>query len=171
MRHYDINIARNITEEVMFRFVTAFTKGIDSSCIYMHSWLPRAPPGMRRHHICTTPELKVDTAHMHPDNNRNMIQVHKNRVLFASYGYEEVSIDITSFFGSTCTDAPLSKEALDAFIPCTASFWIAVISTPYTSLLLAWKYVTTRKPFEIKIVTSDLRVFTYLDPKQTVQTW
>jgi hypothetical protein len=37
--------------------------------------------------------------------------------------------------------------------------------------LLAWKYVTTRKPLEIKIVTSDLRVFTYLDPKQTVQTW
>jgi len=155
----------------MFRFVTAFTKGVDSSCIYMHSWLPRAPPGMRRHHICTTPELKVDTANM-PDNKRNMIHVHKNRVLFASYGYgDSTSIDITSFFSSTCTDTPLSKEALDAFIPCTTSFWIAVISTPFTSLLLAWKYVTTRKPLEIKIVTSDLRVFTYLDPKQTVQTW
>ena len=170
MLHYDINISRSFSR--MFRFVTVL-KRADDACVYMHSWLPYAPLGMHRHYICSTPELREDVvAHVY---SRNMIHVHKNRVLFASYGYgDSTSLDITSFFRSTHTDMSLeliSKEMLDTFIPCTASFWFAVISTPCTSLMLAWKYVTTRRPFELKIVTSDLRVFIYKDPMQTVKPW
>lgn len=157
----------------MLRVVNIFRNGTDVIC--MHSWLPWAPVGMSRYHICPSYDYKFSScAHPHDrDTSTNLIQIHKNRVLFASYGYDENSLDVTDFFDSTTVDTSLHipKGTLTALIPSTLAFWWTVMKNPFTSILLAWKYVATKKPIEIRIVTSDLRISKYVDPSQHVNPW
>jgi hypothetical protein len=142
----------------------------------MHSWLPWAPIGMPRHYICTSPDYHLGRCMHSADDTRskNLIKVHKNRVLFASYGYNDsVSLDITSFFVSALVedDLELRKSDIDYLIIQTIDFWWTAIKNPCATIFMAWKYVTTKKPLEIKIITSDLHVYKYVESESILKKW